>query len=160
MPRTIVYRRSGRSTDATDDLGRFSGPIYTPMEGDQGGGKSSTDDYQTRLVKYIPGESLAFYGPLSSIIAENAVALIVATGIGVIGTVLYLRQSSRHLKDPERPLPHYYVLSGIAFLVWALCINAPLATLLGISSLWKNVILACTVFLFPLIDDELAYRGL
>ncbi|MFO0015139.1 MAG: hypothetical protein ACK52U_01100 [Synechococcaceae cyanobacterium] len=130
------------------------------IEGDQGGGDSPKDDYQTRLVKYIPGESLAFYGPLSSLIAENAVALIVATGIGVIGTVLYLRQSSRHLKAPERPLPHYYALSAFAFLVWALCINAPLATLLGISSLWKNLILACTVFLIPLIDDELAYRGL
>lgn len=130
------------------------------MEGDRGRGKSSTDDYQTRLVKYIPGETLAFYGPLSSVIAENAVALILATVIGVIGTVLYLRQSSRELMIPERPLPHFYVLSGIAFLVWALCINAPLATLLGVSSLWKNVILACTVFLLPLIDDELASRGL
>lgn len=160
MPRTIVYRSRRQSIDASNDLGRFSGPAYAPLEGDQSGNSSSKDDYQTRLVKYIPGESLAFYGPLSSMVAESAAAISVTTGIGLIGTILYLRQSTRHLKDPDKPLPHYYVLSGIAFLVWALCINSPLATLLGISSIWKNVILACTVFLFPLIDDELANRGL
>lgn len=159
MPRTITYRRGDPRKVTGADLGRFSGPTYSPMENDQPGGTSARDDYQTRLVKYIPGESLAFYAPLSSMVSENSAALVVATVIGVIGTILYLRQSARHLKDQEKPLPHYYVLSGFAFLIWAFSINQQFASLLGISSLWKSLFLACTIFLLPLVDDELGSRG-
>lgn len=159
MPRTIAYPSRGHHTGLVlNYIPKVEGIASTPKD-DQASQPAAEDDYQSKLIKYIPGEALAFYAPLASG-ATGKVATIVITLIGVIGTDLYLRQSARRLKESEKPLRHYYFLSVVSFLVWALSINDSFSTLLGIPEQAKILILPCTVFLLPLIDDELTSRGI
>lgn len=102
---------------------------------------------------------MAFYAPLAPGVTGK-VATIAITLFGVIGTVLYLRQSARRRKEAEKSLRHYYFLSAASFLVWALSINDNFSTLLDIPAQAKILILPSTVFLLPLIDDELTSRGI
>lgn len=159
MPRTIAYPSRGHHTDLGLNYRiNVKGIALTPKD-DQASQPGAEDDYQSKLIKYIPGEALAFYAPLAPG-ATGKVATIAITLLGVIGTVLYLRQSARRLKEAEKPLRHYYFLSAASFLVWALSINDNFSTLLGIPAQAKILILPCTVFLLPLIDDELTSRGI
>jgi len=119
------------------------------------------DGYLDRLIKYIPGEAIAFYTPIvagASQAGWKGQAVLIA--VGLIGDFLYLSYHARRVPVEKRPLPHYYVLSLIAFIVWAISINSALATSLNLDQFWKGLLLAGTVFLLPALDDELAARRL
>jgi hypothetical protein len=126
------------------------------------------DDYRERILKYIPGETLAFFVPASAAAAAaDARAHLLALVIGIVGNVLYLRWTARRLPKGKRVLPHYYWLSTWAFLIWAFTTSAPLVDslpsglLFGIpNSVSVGIVLLATVFLTPVVDDELAARGI
>ena len=120
--------------------------------------KKPDDDYQQRLLKYIPAETLAFYAPISTAIgSSNKGALILVTIVGIIGNVIYNLAAPGATRT--RIMPHFYVLSVIAFLVWAASTTPPLSSLAGLDDLTVRVILGCTVFLLPPVDTLLARWG-
>jgi hypothetical protein len=116
--------------------------------------KKPDDDYQQRLLKYIPAETIAFFVPISAAVGDKSRSgLVVITLVAIAGNVLY----SFIGKAPGgKTLPHYYVLSIIAFLVWALATDQSLADLIGLNKLWTSIILGCTVFILPGLDALLA----
>lgn len=143
MPRTVVPAASGRRTRGPTDR--------------QGGGQG--DDLPTRLVKYVPAETLAFYVPAAAAIgATNDLLLVVVVAVGAVGTAGWLWYQASSLAAEERPLVHFYVLAVIAFLVWALATAPSLASLLRLDTVTTGIILAIGVFLIPLADGILERR--
>jgi hypothetical protein len=120
-----------------------------------------TDGYFDKLVKYVPAEVIAFFAPLASIV-EKQTALLVATGIvGLVATPLYIKRYSsnpKNIKNGAQPPPIYnYVLSSVAFLVWALA-TSKLGDLLHMTSTDIAFMLGVTVFLIPLVDKTITDR--
>ncbi|NNM72071.1 hypothetical protein [Enterovirga aerilata] len=109
------------------------------------------DDYSSRLVKYIPAESVAFFACVDKLIASHfgigntasttaatssgafALSLIVFL-LGLVGTPLYLWR--RRL--PRQPWMLNAGIATIAFVLWAYTLGGSLFLLLG----WYQVFLA------------------
>jgi hypothetical protein len=136
MPRTVVPPKpaSKRAADA-------------PAGGDQ---------LPEKLVKYIPGETLAFFVPVAAALGSDRKGWLVAvTIVAAIGTVAYLWNSASSTPATERPLPHFYVLAVIAFAAWAIGTSPNIADLISVDDVVAGVILALAVFLVPLADGIL-----
>lgn len=78
------------------------------------------DDYASKLAKYVPGEvvavSIAGFAAFDP--TGNWVWLGIALGIGA--TILYLAGTAERLPVAARPRPYFYILSGVAFVFWAM----------------------------------------
>lgn len=82
MPGTIAYPSRGHHTGLVlNYIPKVEGIASTPKD-DQASQPAAEDDYQSKLIKYIPGEALAFYAPLAPG-PTGKVATIVITLIGV-----------------------------------------------------------------------------
>jgi hypothetical protein len=123
-------------------------------------GATGGDDLPTKLVKYIPGETLAFFVPAAALIGSDRDGLLVAIAIvGTIGNVGWLWYSARPEPATKRPRTHFYVLSVIAFVVWALVTAPNLADLISLDEVAAAVLLMAGVFLIPLADGILNALG-
>jgi beta-phosphoglucomutase-like phosphatase (HAD superfamily) len=133
MPRTVVPPKEAKYLDA---------------------GATQGDSVPEKLVKYIPGEALAFFVPVAAALGtkHNSV-LVAAVVVGGIGTVGYLWVVARKLDATSRPLPHFYVLAVIAFAAWALATTASVQKLVGVDDTSAGVGLLFAVFLIPLTDS-------
>jgi hypothetical protein len=56
------------------------------------------------------------------------------------------------LAKDQRPRRYFYLLSPVAFAVWALGTSAIMRDLIGIGAKTSEFVLAFTVFLIPLVD--------
>jgi hypothetical protein len=72
--------------------------------------------------------------------------------VGLIATPLLVHRASRNLPPEQRPRTRTYILSSIAFVVWALA-TSRLGALAGLDEEMTAVIMGISVFLIPLIDD-------
>jgi hypothetical protein len=88
--------------------------------GPGGPGSAGGDGFPERLVKYVPAETLAFFVPLAAVLDPgHRLWLITVLVVGAVGTVGYLWLAGQQAGPDERPLPHFYALSCVAFLCWA-----------------------------------------
>src|SRR5947208_2235116 len=113
-----------------------------PPVGVRGGGAGQPgDDLPTRLAKYVPAETLAFFVPATAAIGtghKGLVALVtLAAAVGSLG-VLWL--NAVKLPDDERPLRHFYVLAVVAFLSWAIATSPSTADLVGVDATSAGVV--------------------
>lgn len=114
------------------------------------------EDLPSKLIKYVPAETLAFFVPAAAGIGTSGRALLLAVVVaGAIGTVGWLWYKGSSLPAKERPLFHFYVLSVIAFLVWALATAPNVAALANLSAIATSVLLLLGVYLIPLADGIL-----
>ncbi len=146
MPRTIVP------------------PTVAPSAGGPGGKVrlDQGEDLSTKLIKYVPAEAIAFFVPAAAGLGTSRGALLVTTvAVGAAGTLGWLWYNGNSLPPDKRPLPHYYVLSVIAFLIWALATAPNLATLVNLDTTVTGLLLMFGVFLIPLADGILTkiFRG-
>jgi hypothetical protein len=113
----------------------------------------SGDDFPTKLVKYIPGETLAFFVPTAALLGEDRSALLVTVAlIGAAGNIGYLWYLGRSEPVDRQPRAHFYILAVFAFVAWALVTAPNLAAMAGLDQVASSVILAIAVFAVPLID--------
>lgn len=144
MIRTVVYRRAAEP-EVVDAAARVQSAPVLP------------DGYLDRLVKYIPGETLALWLPLAVAAAASSTPwllwVVFAAGLGA--TVLYLWLNGRKLPTDKRPMPHFYVLAAVAFVVWALGTSQPTADLFKLPADVANVLLGLGVLLIPGLDQLL-----
>jgi len=131
MARTISYGGRPRGTLAP------AGPTAET---------AAPDEWRDKVVKLIPAEVVAFYVATSAIIAtigrpdETKWWLFGMFVIGLICTPLYLRRATRN--DNPGPRPKQYVITTVAFVVWALATSAPLVAIgLPVSPVLSAVIL-------------------
>jgi hypothetical protein len=150
MPRTVVppvrYRSS--SNDSSADA-----------RTDGGARPTGGDGLPERLVKYVPAETLAFFVPLASAIGgDRDVLLVTVLAVGLAGTVGYLWLHGQRAEPDVRPLPHFYVLSALAFLAWAIGTSGNVSALVRLDQVAAGVVLGLAVFLIPLLDEVLNRR--
>ena len=119
-------------------------------------GEPGADQLPEKLVKYIPGETLAFFVPMAAALGEDRKAWLAAVlFVAALGTVGYLWNAASSAQANERPLPHFYVLAVVAFAGWAIGTSPNVANLISVDDVVAGVILALTVFLVPLADGVL-----
>lgn len=112
------------------------------------------DGLPERLVKYVPAETLAFFVPTAAAIgAERDTLLVVVLVVALVGTIGYLWLAGQRAAEDERPLPHFYVLAGVAFLCWAIGTSANVSALVGMDTTTGGVVLGLAVFAVPLLDE-------
>src|SRR6266851_2631963 len=137
MPRTIIYPK------AQNEVLTFGGPVG-------GAGKppsaAPADGYAEKLTKYIPAELIAFYAPVASLLESRVELLWFAAAIGVIATPGYLFLSAKSLPLEQQPRPHFYILSIVAFIVWALA-TSTLGKHIKLDPISTSFLLGATVFL-------------
>jgi hypothetical protein len=107
-------------------------------------------------VKYVPAETLAFFVPIAAGIGSRRNGLLVGVvAAGLVGTIGYLWLAAQRASADQRPLPHFYVLAGLAFLCWALGTSTNVSSLVGMDQTEGGTILGLAVFLIPLLDEIL-----
>jgi hypothetical protein len=143
MPRTISY--------STNNTSKGFGPGTA-----KGGGKKPDDDYGERLLKYVPAETLSFFAPATGFISPRHYVgmTVVVVLVGVLGNIIY-----NMLRKSETVMLHYYVLSTVAFIVWAWTVDPKFAELCNLDDATVHLILLIAVFLLPGIDSVLAKLG-
>ncbi len=122
MSRSIVYEASPLPPGVTAD------PPGPP----------APDTWKDKVIKLIPVEVLSFYIAVHGIIQAATPApgtednrpllMLIVFVAGLIGTPLYLAQATK--TDPTKPSTKQYVITTIAFIVWALATTDPLVRLM------------------------------
>ncbi len=138
------------------------------------GAAGEGDNYRDRLLKYVPAEVLAFFLPITALIANLQVPtdttqakkdlfLKLAVWVGAAGSAIWLGINASKQAKAERPLPHMYVLGPIAFLAWAVATNEASAMYLLNSNIKVGaIVMMFVVFVLPVADIglEWAYKKL
>lgn len=157
MPRTIVYP-SATQNKAAQTKG-------SEVRADGNESTQSGDDYGDKLVKYIPGEVLAFFLPAWALFANEGTSEAESTMtwrwivffVALVATVGYLLL--RAPKQGETPAPppwYFYVLSALAFVAWAIGTTDAGQVLFCLSSeVGSKFIIMAAVLLIPMIDGLL-----
>ncbi|HYI65815.1 MAG TPA: hypothetical protein VEW95_02710 [Candidatus Limnocylindrales bacterium] len=117
------------------------------------------DGYLDRLIKFIPAETLTLFTALvvGAAARENDVMLVVLLVICFIATPLYLFAAAIPLPANQKPRPWMYLLSPLAFIVWAIFTSEPVRVLpvTDVDEGWATFILVVSVLLIPAIDQFL-----
>lgn len=135
MPRTVVYPRAAKRAAAA------------------GGAQSKPDELSEKLLKYIPGEVLAFFVPVYALVPkEPKWGLWAVLVVGAVGGVGYLFAQADKAAPPRF---YFYLLSIVAFLAWTLG-TSTVGTDLGALPDWiSHAAIPAAVFLVPMIDEVL-----
>ena len=124
--------------------------LEPPQNGDQG------DNYLDRLLKLIPGETVAMYlfleGVLASALVDDPTQLKIwlwsIVGILAVGNLFYLKQYQSVTDSLQ-----LFILTA-AFFVWVLTIGGPFEYIEGYRPFMGSVILGLFTFFVPLF-----YKG-
>lgn len=121
-----------------------------------GGQAENPDDYKTKLLKYIPGEVLAFFIPATAAIGSDEEGwLIAAFIVGAAGTILYLLMENRKVEQGKQAKPWSYLLALAAFTVWALATSPATANVIDLKQKNAGFILLFAAFIIPAVDSLL-----
>ena len=167
MIRTVVYPRAevagGATVDSPGSVSPRAGPgtggLPMPRAGAATVPAVEPDKYSDKLIKYVPAEVLAFYTPMAAAMSGEKNWLIATAIAGLVATVGYLWMSTKDRPQPEKPLPHFFLLAALSFVAWALCTSS-LGELVGLSQRGASFILGATVLLLPVVDAFLAKMGI
>jgi len=133
MTRSVVYPRSGKGAAAA------AGP--------------PPDDLVTKLLKYIPGEVIAFYVPIYALVPKDlAWGLWLVVLLSAAGTVGYLWVRADRT---SRPRAYFYVLAVVAFFCWALGTSTVGGDLWRLPEWLGHAAIPIGVFIVPLVDEIL-----
>lgn len=126
------------------------------------------DGYLAKLIKYVPAEVVAVFGGIVALAANinpdntNDNVYVVWVFFGFLAlTPAYFWLRSNNLPNEDRPTWYFYILSILAFAVWAVAISANTREALGLLSIsispgLSEFILAIGAFLIPFIDEVLS----
>jgi hypothetical protein len=112
----------------------------------------NADDYQSRLLKYIPAEVIAVYLTLDNALrsAKDQIALQswlwIIFGILLVGTPLYLWRVSKVTKKVQ------LLISTIAFAVWVFALGGAFALQSWYHPVYGALLLPLYTFFVPVIS--------
>jgi len=151
MARAIVYPAEVVAVRIGGRPRRRRGPL-PPLPPETGEAEQRPDTFPTKLVKYVPAETLAFVIPATAFATTNvrrSVVLVVA----LIGTPLYLARAAR------LPL-WFFILAELSLLAWIAGTTDFAVELLGIAPEVGKFVLFAAVFLIPIVDELLTRRAI
>jgi hypothetical protein len=133
-------------------------PDVTPVPPSGGTTSGSSDDYMTRLIKFVPTEVVTFYAGAQATLPgifqaldAKTTALWVLFLAGLIGTPLYLWRVQGVKKILQLGI------STGAYVVWAFALGEPLTSALGVPAQsadqtgWAFLIVAVYTFFAALV---------
>ena len=158
LPQLARSRQSSRGQSEDEEVVFGRGPeeasIPPTERSDQG------DDYFARLVKYIPGEALAFFLPFSASEDISDGWLIGVTAVGLTGACLWASNRNALLEPALRqPTGRVLAVTAVAFAAWALGTSANLQDLVGIGQQYAAIVTGAVALLLPAVDEALARRA-
>jgi hypothetical protein len=115
---------------------------------------AGVDGYTSRLLKYIPAESVALYLTLQGLILSGigtqspAMWLWITFGIGMVGTPLYLAR----IVGVSKPIQ--LAVSTLAFGIWVFALGGAFASLPWYEPFIGSLVLVTFTFFAPLIDPD------
>lgn len=125
------------------------------------GSDEAVDGYLEKLVKYVPAEIVTAFTLLATIASERATpALLWATfAFGIVTTPLLLYGTTRSKEQKHRPKFWMYLLSALAFVIWAVYMNDGVRELFptAIDQAWATFLLVAGVIIIPAVDEILDY---
>jgi hypothetical protein len=143
-------------------------PLYRSAQpgvaGEERAGEQETDrdGYLTKLIKYVPGEIVAVFAGVmaasASVSQDDAVKAALARGVFLfflIATPAYFWLLSVRQPSGDRPMWYFYVLSVLAFAIWALAVSAQVRGTFGASPGLSEFLLALGAFAIPFFDEAL-----
>jgi len=134
-----------------------------PASTGTGARQATADDYTTKIVKLIPGESVALYLFLSGVIAsarphevDRGPLLTFVFVVLFVATLLYLSRVAGVTSRIQLSI------SAAAFVVWVFSLGGPfiyLMPMIGLTydQLWGALLLPIFTFVAPIIDKS--YTG-
>lgn len=141
MPRALIYPPRGGP------------PPGGPPAPGSAGTSAPSDDFSSKVLKYVPGEVVAFYVPITALAGANDHTILgVALAAGLIATPLYQLISARKISAERRARWWAYVLGMVAFAAWALATSSATAALFDLSQKLTGVILAVAALFIPALD--------
>ena len=141
MLRTIVYNGPPQPATMAAAKGN-SDPV----------GDAPKDGYLEKLVKYVPAEVVAVYVALAAAARDRTGLMWVVFGAGAVATVGYVYFHASQLRKEKQPRYYTYVISLLAFALWATGASDSTRGLLHIDAITSEVALGLGVLLLPLID--------
>jgi hypothetical protein len=170
VPRTVVYDDPiAQARLVEDDPGRRKTPTAaarrkvdrktepaTEAEKVQAAQLPVKDDYTSKIAKYVPAEVVAV--SVAGFAAFNPTGRWIWGGIalGIGANLLYLGGNAVRLDPVSRPRWFFYILSGVAFLAWALATIPQVRRKFDLAGTENDqkaaYILAAAAFGLPLLD--------
>jgi drug/metabolite transporter (DMT)-like permease len=119
-----------------------------------GGPAPTTDDYLSRLAKYIPAEIVGLYLFVTGVIPQtggksNPTAQWVVFAVCCVLTFVYMWHVTR--KEGGKPLWWQIILATIAFPVWVFAIGGPFKDLPWYESWIAALVLGFTTVVFGMV---------
>ena len=156
MPRAVVVPALAKAVRREPDE---DNPTFGGSGGRSSGDlQEASDGYAARLVKYIPGEALVVFLPLSSVPGIKNGQLMLVTGGALLGAVVWAINRNARL---EVALRQRWWLVGIytviAFGAWALGTSPNLDDLVGVAALTATIIMAIGAVVLPGVDELIAH---
>lgn len=154
MIRAVVYRdRADRGPDDADESPVYGRTEPSPQVPEVA---PSPDGYLSRIIKYIPGETLALVLPASLIPGLDDWHLWLIAIAGLIGTPLWLRFTARRQLPPhQQPHLRFYAIALLAYCPWIFASSTPVRDVIGIDQELTAVLLFLAAYFLPLLDDQL-----
>jgi len=118
------------------------------------GAPQKADDLQTKLVKYVPAEVVTVSAGGFAAFNPTGNWIWFGLGLGALANVLYLFVAAFQ-STQKAPLPrwYFYVLSVVAFGVWAIATIAPIQGAMHLTAEKASFILVAGAFGVPLLDS-------
>lgn len=161
MPRAVVLpelAQAARGAPVSDGQEREAYGSGPAGEADSGSGLPSPDAYGERLVKYIPGEALAAFLPLSTFVSSDVLLVALLAGC-TVGAGLWAVNRNADLKPELRqPAGRVAGFAVVAFLAWAGGTSQGTQELIGLPPQAGAVVLTVVALILPAIDRLLARR--
>lgn len=129
MIRTPIYSTlsAPRSKPITDP--RLQNDDVGGPEAEKPSRDRERDGYLAKLVKYIPGEVIAAVASIVALSANVSTGPNVRSGAAIavfviflVATPAYFWMGARNLPTEDKPAWYFYLLSLLAFGIWALAV--------------------------------------
>jgi hypothetical protein len=128
--------------------------IKKGAESAMGGETEKADDYLTRLLKYIPAESVALWIALYGIVtgASSEIPIDIVTWLIFIAlailTPLYLWRIAKVTSEMQ------IAISTLAFVVWVFALGGPFALYTWYNPIYGALLLPIFTFAIPIVQGN------
>lgn len=114
-----------------------------------------SDDYASRLVKYVPAEIVTLFVTLNSMVTTNAAEepwlQWAVFGILLVITPIY----TNHLTKAANMPPAYkqIIIATLSFIFWVFAIGGPFVQMFWYKSIYGTILLPIYTFVVPMLDS-------
>jgi hypothetical protein len=148
MGRTVISRRDVQKKSSCQVLGAGgkAGVLAAGIEADAA---KEPDKYMSRLIKYIPGEIIALYIYLETVVRslpQNEALYWSVFTFCFLATPLYLWRKEKVSKKLQ------LLISTISFFVWVFAVGGPFASLTWYNAIYGVIGLPVYTFLVSLVE--------